>query len=37
MQNIEFEVGLMFTDVKILKNVIVDDVVEYKMEIWLKK
>lgn len=28
MQNIEFEVGLMFTGVKILKNVIVDDVVE---------
>ncbi|KAK1378729.1 hypothetical protein POM88_025473 [Heracleum sosnowskyi] len=37
MKNIEFEIGLMFTDVKTLRNAIIDYMVEQKREIWFKR
>lgn len=37
MKNIEFEIGLMFTDVKTLRNAVIDYHVEQKTEIWFKK
>ncbi|KAK1363859.1 hypothetical protein POM88_039420 [Heracleum sosnowskyi] len=37
MKNIEFEIGLIFTDVKTLRNAIIDYMVEQKREIWFKK
>ncbi|KAK1403704.1 hypothetical protein POM88_003309 [Heracleum sosnowskyi] len=37
MKNIEFETGLIFTDVKTSRNAIIDYMVEQKREIWFKK
>ncbi|XP_074351925.1 uncharacterized protein LOC141691079 [Apium graveolens] len=37
MKNIEFEVGLIFIDVKTLRNAVLDYKVEQKKEIWFKK
>ena len=37
MKNIDFEPGLMFSDVKVLKNAIIDYAVEQQREIWFKK
>ena len=37
MKNIEFEIGMMFTDVKTLRNAIIDYSVEQKREIWFNK
>lgn len=37
MKNVEFETGLMFTDVKTLRNAIIDYSVEQRRDIWFKK
>ena len=37
MKNIEFEIRMMFTELKILKNAVIDYNVEQNREMWFEK